>query len=139
MAQLTKEPSQELHLRDIVTNASWPDVRLTLSTETPDERASRLRREEAQHSSSLKREEDDASFKRTQEAAETTSRRGREGVAFYAALGFMLAFFGACLWIILSKTFPTETEKWATTALASILGAVLGAFSGYSYGKGAGK
>jgi cation transport ATPase len=138
-AQLTKSSTEELRLRDIVADASWQDVRLTLSTETSDERASRLRREEAEHAAHIRREEEEASFKRSQEKAETASKRRREGIAFIAALFFMLVLFGACLWIILSKEFPTETEKWATTALASILGAILGAFSGYTYGKGAGK
>jgi cation transport ATPase len=137
--QLTRSSIQELTLRDIITDASWPDAKLTFSTEPSDERASRLRREEAEQTSRLTREEEEARFKRSQEEAETRSKRWREGIAFVAGLCLMLILFGACLWVVLSKNFSTETEKWATTALASILGAVLGAFSGYTYGKGAGK
>jgi cation transport ATPase len=137
--QLTRSSVQELRLREIIAEASWPDAKVTFSTEPSDERASRLRREEAEQAARLTREEEEARFKRSQEEAETRSKRQREGVAFVAGLCLMVILFGVCLWVVLSKNFTTETEKWATTALASILGAVLGAFSGYTYGKGSGK
>ena len=56
-AQLTKSSTQELRPREIVLEVFWPDVESTLGTETSDNKASDLLREEAETSADLRREE----------------------------------------------------------------------------------
>lgn len=85
------------------------DVELKPS-ESPEERASRLRREEA----------------------EANMKLWKEKCLFVIGLSAALIVAGLCLWASLDLSFAPEQQKWAMATLTSIITGV----GGYLFGKG---
>lgn len=116
-----------------------PPVKWTAQSEMPDERLSRLRREEAEKQSLLRREEAEAQSKLNEEKAENNARRRTQLIALCVVLGMILVLFSLCLWVIFSKQYTADIEKWATVILSSILSGSIASMLGYAIGKSTSK
>ncbi len=79
------------------------------STETSEERASRLRREEA----------------------EAAHQRWKSTGLFVVGLVCALTVGGLCLWAALDQSFPADTRTWASSLVTSMITGIVG----YLWGK----
>lgn len=89
---------QSLNVGEVVGNQ---DIDVKISTkEHPDERASRL-----------KREEENAVHQHQREELEAAHQRQKDFYLFLVTIGVVIAAFCACLFIALSGKFNAEMEK----------------------------
>lgn len=96
------------------------DFDLTLKPkETPEERKSRLRREEA-----------DAEHHRKREAADAELQRKKELLILWAVLMIVGAMTFVCVVIVFLPGAPPENSKWATMFLTTIGSAGIGYMTG---------
>jgi hypothetical protein len=121
------------------TRAEQGEVKWSAQSETKEEKTSRLRREEAETESRLRREEAEAQHKLDEEKMEAKARRRNQLIGFVTGLSMILLIFVGCLWVIFSKQYPAETERWAIITLVSILTGSVTAIMAYAIGKTAGK
>lgn len=108
---------QSLNVGEVVGNQ---DIDVKISTkEHPDERASRL-----------KREEENAVHQRQREELEAAHQRQKDFYLFLVTLGVVAAAFGICGFIVLSGKYNAEIEKMAITLLTLIVGGLVGYLTG---------
>lgn len=116
---LVIERVETLMPQSFAASAKW-----TAQSETAEELVARLAKEKVETDSRLRREEADAQ----------ASRRN-QFVTLCVGLGIVLIVFFTCASILLSGTYPTDVEKWATVTMSSIL---TGA-AGFAWGKATAK
>jgi cation transport ATPase len=123
----------------ITLSSAQRDVKWSAQSETSDERAFRVKREEAETVSRLRREEVETQHKLNEERDEAKARRRNQLIGLCIMLGMVLILFGTCVWIVFSQQYADEVEKWATITLSSILTGTGGTILGYAIGKVAAK
>jgi hypothetical protein len=97
-------PRQLLDLNQIPSNL---DVDIK-TAESPEERDSRLRREEA----------------------DAAHERWRTSILFGVGIGVALVVGGLCLWATLDQSFSPDTQKWAAAIVTSMIAGILGFLTG---------
>jgi hypothetical protein len=115
------------------------NVKWSAQSETDVERDFRLRREGIEIQSYLKREEAEARHKLDEEKNEAKARRRNQLIGLCAVLAMILLLFGSCVWIVFSKQYTADMEKWATVTLSLILTGSITTILGYAIGKAAAK
>lgn len=135
-AESQAAPAKEFLSHEILEQR---DVKWSAQTETLEERATRLRLEEAERLSQIRREERAAQYKLDEEKREASEKRRNQLIGLCFVMGLVLILFVLCLWIVFSKQYQADTEKWATVTLAAILTGSVTTILGFALGKTAAK
>jgi cation transport ATPase len=111
------------------------DVKWSAQTETLEEKDARLKLEKAEALSRIRREEREAQYKLEEEKAEARSKRRNQLISLCFVLSLVLILFVMCTWIVFSKQYSPDVEKWATVTLAAILTGSVSTILGFAVGR----